>query len=116
MICRSSHEVVLAVAGVDNRIRVYDNTHKDADGEWKVRLLNGHTKAINSLSFSYDGELLLSGADDLTARAWDIQAQSCIRVIQAESTVTATLWHPHDPKQVRCSNWDVVFNYLNAIP
>jgi WD40 repeat protein len=57
---------LLALAGLDGRIRLYDL----AGGQTR-RILEGHTDAVYSLAFSPDGVSLLSGSLDQTVRRWD---------------------------------------------
>lgn len=44
--------------------------------------LTGHMGCVNRLSFSSDGNLLLSGSDDLTLRVWDVAERKCRAVVQ----------------------------------
>lgn len=39
----------------------------------KLYCYEGHTKQINSLAVSPDGNLLLSGSEDNTARLWELR-------------------------------------------
>lgn len=47
------------------------------------RRLEGHSRAVNSLAVSMDGEVLVSGSEDGTARVWDLRSgqpvQVCVR-------------------------------------
>lgn len=43
----------------------------------------GHTKAVSCLVVTPDGEQLVSGCEDGTARVWDLRSRQCLRVIQA---------------------------------
>ena len=40
--------------------------------------LEGHTKSVNAIDFSYDSRFLTSGSDDHTVRIWDINTDSLI--------------------------------------
>ena len=46
------------------------------------RRMEGHSRAVNSLSLSLDGESMVSGSDDGTACVWDLRSrQVCGRQI-----------------------------------
>jgi WD40 repeat protein len=57
---------LLAAAGADGRIRVWDLRQHA-----KPYVLRGHTGAVNSVAFSPDGRLLVTASDDGTARVWE---------------------------------------------
>ncbi|WIA41254.1 hypothetical protein OEZ86_004862 [Tetradesmus obliquus] len=60
----------------------------------------GHSKAISSLEITPDGEQLVSGSEDGTARIWDLRSRQCLRSIASpnKAPVTAALlmaWPGH---------------------
>ena len=58
---------------IDNNIMIYEiRTNKF------IKQLSGHIGAIESLSFNYDGRLLVSGSWDGTTKVWDIKSGKCI--------------------------------------
>ncbi|MGH7170492.1 MAG: WD40 repeat domain-containing protein [Gemmataceae bacterium] len=58
---------LLALAGLDGRIRLYDL----ATGQLR-HILEGHADAVYSLAFSPDGGRLVSGSVDQTVRCWQV--------------------------------------------
>jgi WD40 repeat protein len=84
----------LASAGLDRTIRLW-NLNKPDD----VRVLQGHTGPIRSLSFKRDGSLLAS-AGDRTVRLWqcdfdDPESQPRVRVLHGHiAEVTAVAFAP----------------------
>jgi WD40 repeat protein/serine/threonine protein kinase len=60
---------------------------KDGRAEWSswVRELKGHTKPTNSVTFSPDGCLALSGSDDGTLRLWKLATGRCVRVFEGHT-------------------------------
>jgi WD40 repeat protein/serine/threonine protein kinase len=45
----------------------------------------GHTDSVNSLSFSRDAQLALSGSDDKTLRLWEIDTGICLHVFEGHT-------------------------------
>lgn len=60
-----------------------------------VRILEGHTAVVSALAFSSDGEYLLTGSWDRTARLWRAETGEMVRVIEGASAwVVAVALHP----------------------
>lgn len=55
----------------------------------------GHTAAINSVAFSPDGKLAISGSDDNTCRIWNIKDGTCTNTLEAHTGyVTSVAFSP----------------------
>jgi pre-rRNA-processing protein IPI3 len=46
-------------------------------------VMQGHTKGVNCLVISADGEWLVSGGEDGCARVWEVRSRQCLRVLSA---------------------------------
>jgi len=55
-----------------------------SNGPLQPLVFSGHTKAITSLSLSYDGSRLLTGSMDGTARIWDTRSRQSIKVLSKQ--------------------------------
>src|SRR5712691_5503652 len=57
--------------------------------------LAGHTKAINSVAWSSDGQLLASGSADHTVRIWNGQSGAHLSTLQGHTNpVHSVAWSP----------------------
>ncbi|KAF8155552.1 mycorrhiza-induced NACHT/WD-repeat protein [Crassisporium funariophilum] len=64
-----------ASAGAELSVRVWDAS-TGAD----LRVLNGHTEGVNSVAFSPDGTLIVSGSWDRSVRVWDVLTGAELKV------------------------------------
>jgi WD40 repeat protein len=70
---------ILASGGSDHQIRLWD-----PDVGKEVRILEGHTSHVNSISMSADGKRLASGSQDSTLRVWDVDTGKELRRFQGD--------------------------------
>ena len=57
----------MASASYDNTIKLF----QEDDGDWEnINTLEGHDSTVWSISWSKDGNRLVSGSDDKTIRIW----------------------------------------------
>ncbi|KAL3223380.1 hypothetical protein MRX96_027628 [Rhipicephalus microplus] len=54
----------------------------------------GHEGKVTCLATSLDGQLLVSGSEDCTARVWDVASKQCIHVLHHKGAVTNVLVVP----------------------
>ena len=53
----------------------------------EIKRFEGHTETINSVSFSPDGQYVLTASDDKTARLWEVKTQKEIRKLDFDMLV-----------------------------
>ena len=61
-----------------------------------VGLLRGHADVVNSVAFSRDGKLLISGSADRTAMLWDVQGRRPLHRLQGHTDVIYASEFTHD--------------------
>ncbi|NMG11018.1 hypothetical protein [Brasilonema sp. UFV-L1] len=72
--------VVLASSGHDKKIRLWSTKTKEC-----IRILEGHRGAIESISFSPKGGLLVSSSQDQTIKIWDIFTGETLDTLEPDS-------------------------------
>ena len=72
---------LLATVTMDDTVRIWD-----VESASEFTVIRGHTKPIEHVEFSPDGNRLLTASHDGTARLWDI-----------DGVLTTTLRHLHSP-------------------
>lgn len=77
-------------AGNDGTIRVWDVRTGQC-----LRVLEGHTGPVRSLTVNPSGSLLLSGSDDCTIRLWNLRSGLALNTFDAHTdSVRKLTWHP----------------------
>ncbi len=86
---------------------------------WKLKtgkkeiVLKGHENEITEIRFAFEGDRLISGSVDKTARIWDVKTGMCLHILTNSTTIT----NPHfdftgefclATEEKVCKVWDVV--------
>jgi hypothetical protein len=64
----------------------------------RVSLLLGHTGAVASVVFSFDGKTIASGGSDDAIRLWDVKTGKCVRTIEAHQKYVRSVAFSPDGK------------------
>ncbi|KAG9245502.1 WD40-repeat-containing domain protein [Calycina marina] len=79
----------LAAGRVDGTVVIFDT---ETNGI--ARKLKGHTRQVQSLSWSRDGRYLLTASQDWKCNVWDLQDGSILRSVRFEAPVYIAEFHP----------------------
>ncbi|HEY9726546.1 MAG TPA: hypothetical protein V6D50_08875 [Chroococcales cyanobacterium] len=55
-----------------------------------MNVLHEHTSWVTSVSFSPNGQFLISGSDDRTLKVWDIATGFCIQTLMVDRLYECT--------------------------
>lgn len=80
---------LLAAGRVDGTVVIFD-----VETNGVARKLKGHTRQIQSLSWSRDGQYLLTSSQDWKCIIWDLQDGSILRSVRFEAPVYIAELHP----------------------
>ncbi|HEX5616945.1 MAG TPA: TIR domain-containing protein [Solirubrobacteraceae bacterium] len=74
-------------------------------GVTHVRSFHGHTRPLGELAWSPSGELLASSCEDATVRIWDVEADTCLHVIEALGPARAVVFDPSGDRIIVGGEW-----------
>ncbi len=101
----------LAAGSRDGRIRLWSITKGDNGFQANItpgRVIEAHSKGVNSLSFSQSGEWLASGGNDAMARVWEIQTGALLsEIIGGTFTVPAVAFEGQSEHLVVINGSDI---------
>jgi len=80
---------LLAAGRVDGTVVIFD-----VETNGVARKLKGHTRQVQSLSWSRDGRYLLTSSQDWKCNIWDLQDGSILRSVKFEAPVYIAELHP----------------------
>lgn len=60
----------------------------------RVRTFVGHEKEVGSVAFSKDGQYVLTGSEDWTARLWDVSTGKQLRSFECDEWVSSVAFSP----------------------
>ncbi|HXC71386.1 MAG TPA: TIR domain-containing protein [Pyrinomonadaceae bacterium] len=76
--------------------------------------LNAHSTWITSITFSPDGTLMLTGAEDSQLKIWDFATGQCRATLTGHGRAVTCGTFTSDGKQVVSGSWDATFRLWNV--
>jgi len=64
-----------------NQIKVHNSSNKDL-----IRVLEGHTSAVNSVKFDRQGKYVISGRSDSAVFVFDLRSGECIKEFKCHTS------------------------------
>jgi predicted Zn finger-like uncharacterized protein len=71
-----------------------------------LRTFGGHTSGVNSVSFSSDGRMVLSGSPDKTLRLWELATGRCLRTLEGHAKNACSVSFSPDGRLAVSGGWD----------
>ena len=79
----------------------------------QTAVLSGHTKYVNSLAFSLDGTLLVSGSNDNTIKLWDVQTGGAIKTFCGHTNLVLSVSISADNTTIASGSRDKTIHLWN---
>ncbi|KAL5320208.1 hypothetical protein ACEPPN_011009 [Leptodophora sp. 'Broadleaf-Isolate-01'] len=112
----SDETATLRDTGGDIRSSGRELTGTKVQADWGPLLqkLEGHSASVNSVAFSSDGQLIISGSSDQTIRFWDAITGALLQVIKGHSGSVSSVAISPDCRQVASASVDRTIKLWNT--
>ena len=80
----------------------------------QTALLSGHADEVNSVAFSSDGRLLVSGSDDKTVKLWDVQTGGTIQTFSGHTNLVHSVSISVDSATIVSGSFDDTIRAWNV--
>jgi WD40 repeat protein len=94
---------LVITASKDKTIRIWDLNEKMC-----IKVLKGHTKAVQTIAITPDGRYAVSGGEDLTVRFWSLEKAENQKMHQNHSSMVSCVKIKKDGKQVVSGSADSI--------
>jgi WD40 repeat protein len=79
----------------------------------QIATLSGHNSCVQSLAFSSDGILLVSGSSDKTIKLWDIQTGGVVKTLSGHTDSVLCVSISADNTMIASSSYDKTIRLWN---
>lgn len=105
-----NNKLIVSASYIEKCIRIWD-----ARTGYGIKKLEGHTDISNSVDFSPNGKLVISGSYDETIRIWDVETgKELILVDRYKEPVNSVAFSPNNKYFVVSFSWDKRIRVLDA--
>jgi WD40 repeat protein len=95
----TENDNIIATAGVDTLIKLWDVRTNDPIGT-----LKGHRSAINGLKFGINSNIMCSVSKDLTLKEWDVSQKGLMETFYEHNNEVLDIDHFNGTDYVTCGN------------
>lgn len=97
----NKNNIIITASNQDKNIKRWN-----LQGEEIKPPLIGHTGNVNSISFSPDGNMIVTGGGDKTVRRWNLQGQEIQPPLTANTDEISSVTFSQDSKIIASASWD----------
>lgn len=99
MTMHTSNDNIIATAGEDTLIKIWDTRAKDCIGT-----LKGHRSAVYGIKFGINSNILCSVSKDLTLKEWDVSQKGLMETFYEHNNEVLDIDHFNATDFVTCGN------------
>ncbi|KAL2885587.1 Vegetative incompatibility protein HET-E-1 [Ceratocystis lukuohia] len=113
----------LASGSYDYTVKIWDATSVSRDETVKIwdatsgaclQTLEGHSRFVNSVVFSNDGQRLASGSGDSTVKIWDATSGACLQTLEGHHESVESVVFSNDGQRLASGSYDYTVKIWDA--